>query len=206
MKNRVLKILVCIISIFVSLGFISSNKKVQATSTFDDFKDFSFIISPDIKMGEIIWNVNVSWNTSKEIKYLDVTIMLEDGQEELTYQTGRDNLSKLTVIEINDEYEYNLVFNINSTEKLQVIKFIITYSYIDEIDPSPDNIKVKTYYLSPGNTRYPDKIKIWSFLLMGVIVSMCAGTATFIIIQNTKTAFFKVGTDSENFDDEDESE
>ena len=204
MKNKLLKLFATILLFFLSLSFISSNKKVQATSNFDDFRNFSFIISPDLKLGNIIWTVHVNWNTSKEIKYLDITIMLEDGQEELTYLTGRDNLSKLTVTKLEDEYEYNLVFNINSTEKLQVIKFIITYSYIDEIDPSPDNIKVKTYYLSPGNTRYPDKIKIWSFLLMGVIVSMCAGTATFIIIQNTKTAFFKVGTDSENFDDEDE--
>lgn len=205
MKNKVIRLFVCIFVFATLFTSLLSNRKVQATSKFDDFKDFSFVIYPDFKMGDIIWTVDVTWTTSKEIKYLDVIIQLEDGHEESTYQTGRDNMSKLIVTEIEDTINYRLVFNVNSTEKLQIIKFVITYSYIDEIDPSPTNINVKTYFLSPGNTRYPEKIKIWSFLLIGVIVSICAGIATFIIIQNTKTAFFKVGNELENYDEEDES-
>lgn len=205
MKNKVIRLFVCIFVFATLFTSLLSNRKVQATSKFDDFKDFSFVIYPDFKMGDIIWTVDVTWTTSKEIKYLDVIIQLEDGHEESTYQTGRDNMSKLIVTEIDDTINYRLVFNVNSTEKLQIIKFVITYSYIDEIDPSPNNINVKTYFLSPGNTRYPEKIKIWSFLLIGVIVSICAGIATFIIIQNTKTAFFKVGNGVENYDEEDES-
>ena len=205
MKNKVIRLFVCIFVFATLFTSLLSNRKVQATSKFDDFKDFSFVIYPDFKMGDIIWTVDVTWTTSKEIKYLDVIIQLEDGHEESTYQTGRDNMSKLIVTEIDDTINYRLVFNVNSTEKLQIIKFVITYSYIDEIDPSPTNINVKTYFLSPGNTRYPEKIKIWSFLLIGVIVSICAGIATFIIIQNTKTAFFKVGNGLENYDEEDDS-
>lgn len=200
MKKKICKLIIVFVFFF---SLILSNNNVQAAYIFDDFKDFSFVISPHYKTGDFIWTVDVYFTTSKEIKYLDVLIALEDGQEELTYQTGRDNLSILSVRNIDDLYKYHLEFDVNSTEKLQVIKFVVTYSYIDEIDPSPSNLGVKTYFLSPGNTRYPEKINIWSFLLIGVIISLCSASATFIIIQNTKTVFFKIENDSESFNDED---
>ena len=85
-------------------------------------------------------------------------------------------------------------FDINSNSNLQGIELRFRYSYLEEI-PNKNEVTTKTYLLSTGNTNLPDKINFGSYLLIGIIGSLCAAGSTFIIVQNTKKEILKIEED-----------
>ena len=210
MKNKVIKLVLFFVIGFTMLFTIvcSSNKKVKAEPSFHEFSEFSFVISPNIDLtGEAYWNVKITWKTIEELKFLEVKMFLEDGHEELVYVDGRENLSTKTYTKVDDGYYYTLQFDINSNANLQGIELKFRYSYSDEI-PNESETTTKTYLLSTGNTKLPQKINFGPALLIGVIASGCAGLSTFIIVQNTKKDLIKIKDDDnmEEFDNEQLSE
>ena len=87
MKNKVLKLFVCALSLITIISCFSS-EKVQAASSFDDFTEFTFIANHNRKLLGTTWTIDVSWQTEKEIKYIEIAIELEDGiQEEFDNET-----------------------------------------------------------------------------------------------------------------------
>ena len=202
MKNKVVKLLlIFIMSIMMFVTVTkSSNNVVKAETTYHDFSEFNFVIGPNIDLtGEASWTVRITWKALQEIKYLEVMMFLEDGHEELVYIDGRENLAQKTVIEEEDGYRYILEFDINSSSNLQGIELRFKYSYLEEI-PNKNELTTKTYLLSTGNTNLPDKIKFGSYLLIGLIASLCAAGSTFIIVQNTKKEFLKI-KENDNMED-----
>ncbi len=203
MKNKVIKFVLFFVIGFAMLFTIaSSNKsKVKAESSFHDFTEFSFVISPNIDLtGEAYWNVKITWKTIEKLKFLEVKMFLEDGHEELVYVDGRENLSTKTYTLVDGGYYYTLQFDINSSANLQGIELKFRYSYSDEI-PNESETTTKTYLLSTGNTKLPKKINFGPALLIGVIASAGAGLSTFIIVQNTKKDLIKLKDEDDNVEE-----
>lgn len=201
MKNRLFKIITAFI-LMISFSFVVFSSRVKAESSTQDFSGFSFVIVPNFNpTDESGWTVTITWETKKEIKYLEVEMFLEDGHKELVYNSDRANLATKKVEDLGDAYRYTLNFEINSDANLQCIELEFTYSY-DEI-PNESQKIAKTYLLSTGYTK-PKGLSIWSCLLIGIIVSLGAGASTFIIIQNTKKDFLKV-EEAEDDDNEQSS-
>lgn len=206
MKNKVLKLLLVFILLFVTMFTItkSNDNVVKAETNYHDFYEFNFVISPNIDLtGEANWSVKITWKALEEIKYLEVMMFLEDGHEELVYVDGRENLAIKTVEKLDDGYRYILEFDINSSSNLQGIELRFKYSYLEEI-PNKNEITTKTYLLSTGNTKLPKRINFGSCLLIGIIASIGAGISTFIIVQNTKKEFLKIKEDDNMEDIEDD--
>lgn len=210
MKNKVFKlVLVFILVIMMMFGFIKSKDNVvKAETTYHDFYEFNFVIGPNIDLtGEAYWTVKISWKALEEIKFLEVMMFLEDGHEELVYVDGRENLAVKTVSKEEDGYHYTLDFDINSNSSLQGIELRFRYSYLEEI-PNKNETTTKTYLLSTGNTKLPNRVNFGACLLIGLIASISAGVSTFIIVQNTKKEFLKIKEDDnvEDIDNEQLSE
>ena len=124
MKNKVIKFVLFFVIGFAMLFTIaSSNKsKVKAESSFHDFTEFSFVISPNIDLtGEAYWNVKITWKTIEKLKFLEVKMFLEDGHEELVYVDGRENLSTKTFTEVDGGYYYTLQFDITQNQTCAII-------------------------------------------------------------------------------------
>lgn len=200
-NSKINKSLKALIGIFLVILIFGISKPVKANNNYD-FRDFSFVVSPDIKHGERIWSIDISWLCDEEIKYLEVEMVLEDGHKELVYVDGRENLSKKSFIKMEDYYVYDLEFDINSNANLQGIELTFNYSFITEL-PSDDELLTSRYLLSTGNTLLNDELKPLSCILIGLFISCSSAISTFIIIQNTKVDLIRLKVKPE--DDLDES-
>lgn len=197
MNKKLMKLLAsCFLTFLMMFSLINSKENlVKAEPSYHDFYEFSFVIGPNIDLvGEANWSVKITWKALEEIKFLEVTMFLEDGHEELVYVDGRENLAVKTVTKEEDGYRYMLSFDINSNSNLQGIELQFRYSYLEEI-PNENETTTKTYLLSTGNTKLPKGLHFGACLLIGLIASICAGVSTFIIVQNTKNEFLKIKED-----------
>lgn len=199
-KNKITRVIVFIL-MMLTCTFTLSNSVVHATSDTNDFKHFSFIVNSSAKNLKHVWEVELNFETEKEIKYLDVLMKLENGHTESVYVSGRENLSTFKVTEVEGGFENELIFIINSNDNLQSIELVFNYSYVEEM-PDEEDIIEKICFLSTGNTYIHEELSFVSCLLIGVIISALSTISTFIIIQNIKSSFIKVNEDVEESSNE----
>lgn len=139
--------------------------------------------------------LTVILESDMEIKYWQVRIKLSNNKEEIPYQTGNQNIATMETTKKDGKFEYRFEANVNN-DKLGT--FRMTFGYSD--DTIGTNLQEYICYLKWGSlsVKKPATIAI----LVGIIITICASIATYVIIENSQRELPGIELENDDYEDD----
>lgn len=182
--------------LLVIFGFLlisTSSTPVKAANS-DTLEIINYYAEPVFLKSNRI-RLTVILESDMEIKYWQVRIKLANNKEEIPYQTGNQNIATMEMSEKDGKFEYRFEANVNN-DKLGT--FRMTFGYSD--DTIGTNLQEYICYLKWGSlsVKKPATIAI----LVGIIITICASIATYVIIENSQRDVLGIELENEDGDDD----
>lgn len=193
------KLLIKIFSIIIMTLIICSSYQynVNAEKVYDSkLIDFTFSYEEVYLQDKI--KVKITFKTEESISYLKVISKLENGQEEVSFETGRPNegkLDKKTPENENELWGYELTFHIEYVQ-LGTLEMKFEYSF----DFTTEKIYENIFYIPAGTWVDIEKIPLIHGIVGGVAILIITLIATYVIIGFTRTKVFY--NENERIEDE----
>lgn len=193
MKKTLICLVVCILLISLFVPKISANTNYN--SKLHDI-NVSF---EDVYLQDKV-KIKISFKTKESLSHLKVISTLANGQEEVSFELGRENEGTLTrIIPENegDMWEYYLEFNI---EYIQIGTLQIVFEY--SFDLLKEEVYVNTFYVPGENWVEKDQISVAVAIVGGITTFGLSVLGTYIIVSFSKTKVFYVEKDYKDEEDE----
>ena len=183
MKKLFIKVIVLCLTIVMLFSISKINLQANSES---QLIDFSFEYE-DVYLHDQV-KVKIKFKTRESLSYLKVITSLENGQEEVSFEMGRDNEGKLErVIPVNDGdlWQYYLTFNVEN-EQLGTLKMKIDYSF----DITQKISYQDVFYIPAGKWVNADEMSISVPIVGGVFIFILSLISTSLVVAFSKTKVF----------------
>lgn len=183
MKKLFIKVIVLCLTIVMLFSISKINLQANSES---QLIDFSFEYE-DVYLHDQV-KVKIKFKTRESLSYLKVITSLENGQEEVSFEMGRDNEGKLErVIPVNDGdlWQYYLTFNVEN-EQLGTLKMKIDYSF----DITQQISYQDVFYIPAGKWVNADEMSISVPIVGGVFIFILSLISTSLVVAFSKTKVF----------------
>lgn len=183
MKKLFIKVIVLCLTIVMLFSISKINLQANTES---QLIDFSFEYE-DVYLHDQV-KVKIKFKTRESLSYLKVITSLENGQEEVSFEMGRDNEGRLErVIPVNDGdlWQYYLTFNVEN-EQLGTLKMKIDYSF----DITQQNSYQDVFYIPAGTWVNADEMSISVPIVGGVFIFILSLISTYLVVAFSKTKVF----------------
>lgn len=191
--KKILRFLTCMII----LVLLCNSHIIKASNNKnDDFMDIEFTSTPLLTQSNKS-KCTITWKTNEQIKYLKVSIQLQNNKEQIPYESGRENSAGSfdSVILDNGQF-YNILEIEVDNSQLGNIKIKFDYSYqIILPDLSAD---IYTFVAVFVTGKWIDKQPTHNGFLVGIFITFVAALATYVIIENSRR---EVMNDSEEIEE-----
>ncbi len=180
MKKMILHFMVsffCILVIFSVRPF----DVIHAES--DEFENVTLVSQPKISDSDKV-SCKITWETSMQIFYLKVTITLQNRKQQVfeAFSNSDDKFSSIKHDrDNNNEYYLNTLEFDLSNHQSGNMKIKFDYSYVPII--YGDSTKSCTYIFATGS--WIDKQPAHIAIISGVVITLCCGITTYVIIENS---------------------
>lgn len=174
-----------LLSFIVILVLLCSTQVISASSVItDDFMDIEFTTTPLLTQSNKS-KCTITWKTSEQIKYLKVSLQLQNNKEQVPYESGRENSAGTFASVLQDSGLFYNVLEIEvDNSQLGNIKIKFDYSYqIILPDPSVDTYTFVAVFVTG---KWIDKQPTHNGFLVGVFITFVAALATYVIIENNR--------------------
>lgn len=174
---RLLMFILCLISLtYINLSVKADNVVV------DEFTNIEFISQPIISQSNKSKCI-ITWNTTKEIKYLKVIVQLQNSKGQVPYESGRENSAgTFESFKLSDDVFENILEIEVDNSQLGNIKIKFNYSY-EPILPGTSTLSFTAIFVTG---KWIDKQPTHHGLLAGVFITVVVGIATYVIIENNR--------------------
>lgn len=183
MKKLFIKVFVLCLTIVMLFSISKINLQANSES---QLIDFSFEYE-DVYLHDQV-KVKIKFKTRESLSYLKVITSLENGQEEVSFEMGRDNEGRLErVIPVNDGdlWQYYLTFNVEN-EQLGTLKMKIDYSF----DITQQISYQDVFYIPAGKWVNADEMSISVPIVGGVFIFILSLISTSLVVAFSKTKVF----------------
>jgi len=183
MKKLFIKVIVLCLTIVMLFSISKINLQANSES---QLIDFSFEYE-DVYLHDQV-KVKIKFKTRESLSYLKVITSLENGQEEVSFEMGRDNEGRLErVIPVNDGdlWQYYLTFNVEN-EQLGTLKMKIDYSF----DITQQISYQDVFYIPAGKWVNVDEMSISVPIVGGVFIFILSLISTSLVVAFSKTKVF----------------
>lgn len=183
MKKLFIKVFVLCLTIVMLFSISKINLQANSES---QLIDFSFEYE-DVYLHDQV-KVKIKFKTRESLSYLKVITSLENGQEEVSFEMGRDNEGRLErVIPVNDGdlWQYYLTFNVEN-EQLGTLKMKIDYSF----DITQQISYQDVFYIPAGKWVNADEMSISVPIVGGVFIFILSLISTSLVVALSKTKVF----------------
>lgn len=183
MKKLFIKVIVLCLTIVMLFSISKINLQANSES---QLIDFSFEYE-DVYLHDQV-KVKIKFKTRESLSYLKVITSLENGQEEVSFEMGRDNEGRLErVIPVNDGdlWQYYLTFNVEN-EQLGTLKMKIDYSF----DITQQISYQDVFYIPAGKWVNADEMSISVPIVGGVFIFILSLISTSLVVAFSKTKVF----------------
>lgn len=183
MKKLFIKVIVLCLTIVMLFSISKINLQANSES---QLIDFSFEYE-DVYLHDQV-KVKIKFKTRESLSYLKVITSLENGQEEVSFEMGRDNEGRLErVIPVNDGdlWQYYLTFNVEN-EQLGTLKMKIDYSF----DITQQISYQDVFYIPAGKWVNADEMSISVPIVGGVFIFILSLISTSLVVALSKTKVF----------------
>lgn len=183
MKKLFIKVIVLCLTIVMLFSISKINLQANTES---QLIDFSFEYE-DVYLHDQV-KVKIKFKTRESLSYLKVITSLENGQEEVSFEMGRDNEGRLErVIPANDGdlWQYYLTFNVEN-EQLGTLKMKIDYSF----DITQQISYQDVFYIPAGTWVNADEMSMSVPIVGGVFIFILSLISTYLVVAFSKTKVF----------------
>lgn len=178
------KILRSMILVLCFILLLSNNQVFGQSIEVDEFYDIDFSTQPLLTQSDKTKCI-ITWTTDKEIKYLKVSLQLQNNKEQIPYESGRENSAGEFSTSIMENGKYYNVLEIEvDNSQLGNIKIKFNYGYQIYLPGSDMEILSFTAVFVTG--KWIDKQPTQNGFLVGIFITAIVSIATYVIIENNR--------------------
>lgn len=197
-RLRLLMVIIC----FILMLWLLPNTSVQAES--EEFTNIDLVTVPKISDPNKVL-CTITWETSQKIIYLKVTITLQNKKEQIfTYSEGLSENIKFSSVkqETSKEKIYylnKLQFDLYNHQSGNMnVKF--DYSYVPILQ-GEETHSCNCFFITGSWVK---KQPIGNAIITGIVITVCCGIATYVIIENSHRNIWPNSIDEEEEEYHDE--
>lgn len=195
MKKIRLRLLLVLICLFACFSLFTT-PTIKASN--DEFENINLVCQPKLSDSNKV-ECKLTWETSEKIYYLAVAITLQNGKGQQFVADDRRFSSIQETTEQGEVYYVNeLNFDLYNHQSGNM-KIRFDYSYMPSL---PDDPKLSCTYIFATGT-WIDKQPAYVAIISGIIITLCCGIASYLIIENSHRV---IGYRDQNDEEEDNNE
>ena len=194
--KKISRILIFVVFVLVLLV----GNKVVVNASSDDFDDFTFDAQNKI-IDHDKTTCKITWKTQKEIKYLNVIIVLPNKFEQNPYNSMRENLAgEYSSTYINGYYLNVLTFDVYY-HQIGNIKAKFEYSFDYVIEEFSEDILECDYVFVTG-VYWIEKQPVYVAILVGSVITIVTCIVTYVVIENSRRSILLGNVEDTDLEDE----